>query len=79
MNTRTTLRRGFQWLPFVAILLSGCSLEYAVRLHAEGDLDCPDEKIEVEGGPVDYVARGCGRSQEYRCATRDNSRYCWKR
>jgi hypothetical protein len=72
----TFLRR---CLSSLLVMVSACSPDYAVRLRAEGDLSCPDDKIQVEGGPIDYVARGCGRAQDYRCATNNNSRYCWKR
>jgi hypothetical protein len=74
MNAPSPIRSALYWL--LGALLSSCELP--VRVHASGDLNCPNDQIQVEGGPIDYVARGCGRSQAYRCATNNRNRYCWK-
>jgi hypothetical protein len=65
-------------VSLLVVFLTSCAPDYAVRLHAQGDLNCPDEQIQVTGGPIDYLASGCGQSQQYRCATNDGNRYCWK-
>jgi len=76
-STWSIVRIG-RWFPCLAVFTLACGPDYAVRLRAQGDLSCPDEKIQVTGGPIDYVAQGCGQSQGYRCATNNGSRYCWK-
>lgn len=69
------------WMTLLLTLVPACGLEYAVRLRADEDLNCPDEQIEVEhdDGPTDYVARGCGSEQQYTCAEERGGVYCWKR
>jgi hypothetical protein len=44
------------------------SHERAVRKRGARDLDCPEEKIDVESlGDAHYRAAGCGRSALYNC------------
>jgi hypothetical protein len=77
-SARRTVRGGSLLL---LVGLGGCSWESHVVRHAENDLKCPAQDIQVvdEPGSGNWTARGCGRTQKYYCATPHNAPHCWKR